>query len=479
VISAAEERFERGRRRVGLVLAVPLALVTWILSSGDGRAERLAAIMVFTAVLWISEGLPVAVTGLLAAAGCVLLGVATPKEAFASFSHPLLFLFIGSFFIAEAMRVHGLGDRLAAAAFRLAKTRLGVLCAMSGTSFLVSMWISNTAATAVALPIAIAVARSVGDRRFGAALVLSIAYGASMGGLGTPVGTPPNLIGISQLHELTGVKLGFVTWMGVGLPIAVTMLFLLWVVLSVRFGVRGQRLAEVATAARRPWSGGELAVGSVFVAAVLLWMVPGILAVAAPGRLSAWLGAHLTEEIVAILCAGLLFAWPVRDEAGAWRRALTWDEAARIDWATVLLFGAGILLGDLAGKTGLADSLGRALVDATGASSVWGITALVTAAAILLSEATSNTAAATLMLPLTISLATAAGVSPIPPALGATIGSSFGFMLPISTAPNAMAYGTRQVTISQMMSAGIVFDVVGYLVVLAGLRILCPLLGLA
>ena len=193
---------------------------------------------------------------------------------------------------------------------------------------------------------------------------------------------------------------------------------------------------------------------------------------------AAWWKAHCPEEVVAVLAAVLLFVWPAGTQ-DAPRAALTWDDAANIDWGTVLLFGGGILLGDLANKSGLAVIWGKQLMELTGASSTWAIVALVTGVALILSEVASNTAAATLMVPLAFALSKAAGVPPVPAVLGATIGSSFGFMMPISTAPNALAYGTRQVSIRQMATAGIWFDVVGFIAVVLGLRVLCPLLGLA
>ena len=466
-ISAAEEKFERWRRRAGLVFA-PAAMALVLVTGDDSPARRLAAVMAFTAVLWLCESIPMAVTALLAAAGCVLLGVAGARETFAAFGNPVLFLFVGAFVIAEAMRLHGLGERFAYALGRVARGRLSLLCALSLAAFAISVWISNVAATAITLPVALSVARAEGDRRYAAAMVLSIAYGASVGGLGSKIGTPPNLIGVGALRDLAGIEVGFLKWMSVGLPIGLVMLGFLWLVLALRFGVRrGVPASAAALPPRSAWSRAEVAVATVFGLAVALWSAPAFLELA-PKSWSVWYARHLPEEVAAVAAAAVLFVWPIEGD----RKALTWEEAAKIDWGTILLFGGGILLGDLAGKTGLAAAWGNAFVEATGASSVFGITALVTAVSILLSEATSNTATATLMVPLTIALAKAAGVDPLPPALGATLGASFGFMLPISTGPNAMAYGTGQVSIRQMMSAGIVFDVLGYVIILAGLRIL-------
>jgi sodium-dependent dicarboxylate transporter 2/3/5 len=390
-------------------------------------------------------------------------------------------MFVGSFFVAEAMKVHGLGVRAAAVAASFARGPASLLVALSATTFLLSTMMSNAAATAIVLPIALA-ASTGADRRFQAALVLAIAWGASMGGLGTPVGTPPNLIGIGELRK-RGLDVDFGTWMAIGLPIGLAMLGVMWAVLITLFGMRkrdGMTIELPRAAARRPWSRGEIATVIAVVVAITGWLLPTVIEAVAPGTHAArWTKTHLTEETVAIIAGCLLFVLPGGQARGPKRPALTWTEATRIDWGVILLFGGGIMLGDLAKETGLTNAWGAELVELTGAHSMWAVVALCTGVSILLSEATSNTATCVLMAPLAASLAVAAGHSPIPAVLGATIGSSFGFMMPISTAPNAMAYGTGRVTMGQMMRAGIVFDVVGFVVVVAGLRLLCPLLDLA
>lgn len=470
-IGGASAAFERGKRRIGLV-AGPVVAVALALVFDDSASPALIGLMALCVTWWLTEALPVAAVALAAPIGAVITGLATPKVAFQAFGTPLLFMFVGSFFIAEAMQVHGLGTRLGEAVARTARGRLSFLAAIAVVAFFQSMFMSNTAATAILLPLVLGMAPK--NDRFGTALVLAVAWGASIGGLGTPVGTPPNGLGLAELHQ-RGHDLNFVEWMVVGVPMGLLMLGGLIVVLAVVFGIRrGQPLPSREIPAARTWSQGERAVLVAFAVALAGWLAPTIASVVAPdSQAAAWIDAHITEEIVAVFAGCLLFVLP----GGPQRPALTWEEATRIEWGVILLFGGGILLGSLAKSTGLAEEWGRALVDATGASGTWSITALVTATAIVLSEATSNTATASMMAPLAGALGAAAGAAPIPAILGATMGSSFGFMMPISTAPNALAYASGRVSVGQMLKTGIIFDVIGFVIIVAGLRILCPLFG--
>jgi sodium-dependent dicarboxylate transporter 2/3/5 len=471
-------RFERGKRRVGLVLGPVLALVLYALPLG-AASPALVALMVLCVTWWLTEALPAAAVALIAAVGAVLTGLATPQVAFGAFGTPLLYLFVGSFFVAEAMRVHGLGERIGALVARHARGRLSFLIAIALASFFLSMWMSNAAATAIMLPIALSMTGKDPKDKFATALVLAVAWGASVGGLGTPVGTPPNGFGITELKQ-RGLDLGFVEWMAIGVPMGVVMMLGLLVVLAVFFGVRRhQPLPEREATTTRPFSRGERAVLIAGAIAIVGWLLPTIASFVAPGRAAQWCDKHVTEEVVALIAGCTLFILPGNAPGKPRRPALTWHEATKIEWGVILLFGGGILLGTLGKSTGLAEQWGRELVDATGASSTWTITALVTATAIILSEATSNTATASMMAPLAGALASAAGAAPIPAVLGATMGASFGFMMPISTAPNALAYATGRVSVAQMVKVGIVFDVVGFFLIVGALRIACPLFGWA
>lgn len=464
--------FERQKRRIGLLAGPVLAIVLSQIFSASA-SPALVGLLALCVTWWLSEALPVAVVALAAAVGAVVTGLATPDAAFKAFGTPLLFMFVGSFFIAEAMQVHGLGARLAEAVARKARHRLSFLVAIAITAFVQSMFMSNTATTAILLPLVLGMA--VPGERYGTALVLAVAWGSSVGGMGTPVGTPPNGLGLAELRQ-RGLDLNFVEWMAVGVPIGLVTLVGLVAVLAVVFRIkRGEPLPERATAGEvQPWSQGERAVLIAFSIALAGWLAPTVAGLVAPGSAAAlWIDGHITEEIVALVAGCSLFVLP----GGPHRPALTWREATRIEWGVILLFGGGILLGSLAKSTGLAAEWGHSLVEMTGASSTWSITALVTATAIVLSEATSNTATASMMAPLAGALATAAGAAPIPAILGATLGSSFGFMMPISTAPNAMAYASGRVTVGQMLRTGIIFDVLGFFLVVAALRVLCPLFG--
>jgi sodium-dependent dicarboxylate transporter 2/3/5 len=435
----------------------------------DPAMAATASLFALAGTWWITEALHPAQAALVVIAAAPVIGACSAKQAFAALGNPILFLFVGSFMLAEAMRLHGLGDRIARFMTRRISSELGALAALSSSAFLLSMWISNAAATAIVLPMALSVsAASAASVR--SAMVLSVAWGASMGGLCTPVGTPPNLIAIRALAE-RDVDLSFVSFLSVGTPIGVLMLVAMIAVLAARFGVRTTPLPPQPTTTV-PWAPGEVASAVAFALAVVGWVMPGLLQLLeVPGAEA--LKARLSEEVVAVLAAGLLFVWPLRTSGGASGRALAWSDAVAIDWGTVILFGAGVLLGELANSSGLARVWGHALVDVSGASSSLAVIALVVVAAVILSEIASNTAAATLVVPVGLGLADLTGTSPIAVALAAALASSFGFMMPISTAPNAMAYGTGLVTMRQMVRSGIVFDVVGVVIVIAGVLVLC------
>jgi solute carrier family 13 (sodium-dependent dicarboxylate transporter), member 2/3/5 len=442
---------------------------------------------------------------------------------FAPFADPIMFLFLGSFILARAMSLHALDKRIALAFLSLpgvGSSPARVLAAMGLVTALLSMWVTNTATTAMMLPIAVGVLSALHnvqaghgpaagplDARawpFATGMMLMVAYAASIGGIGTPVGSAPNLISIAYVDRLAGVRISFFRWMSVMVPMLAVMWPALFVLLYLLHPARrrpvgpaGDRPAgapkqdspaaggDMSAYLRReklllgPWTRGQLNTAVAFAVAVFLWVTPGMLAViwgeADPSL--KWLLSRFPEPAVALLAALLLFVLPTDLRRG--RMTLTWSEAVQIDWGTILLFGGGLSLGGLMLSTGLANGLGNVVTGLTGTSSVWVLTAAAIGMGIFLSETTSNTTSANIVVPVMIAAAQSAGVHPVPPALGAVLGSSFGFMLPVSTPPNAIVYGSGLVPMPRMIRAGALFDVAGFFIIWVGLRLLCPLLGLA
>jgi sodium-dependent dicarboxylate transporter 2/3/5 len=457
----------------------------------------MAAIMAFVVVCWITEALPMAVTAMLGPVLAVIFGVADARTALAPFADPIIFLFIGSFILAEAMFVHGVDRRIAYGALSLrfvggSPARMLIVYGAVATGL--SMWISNTATTAMMFPIGLSIVNHLTRtaprdeaarrqvQRFALGLMLLTSFGASVGGMATPVGTPPNLIGIGMLERIAHVRITFFQWMALGLPLVVV----LFAFLTVFFWwttARGMPVGEASGALvleeRQKLGRLSPAERNVIVAfglTVLLWVTPGILALVGLDATPFARGYDkmVPEGIAAMVGAFALFLLPV--EWRSRRFTLTWDQAARIDWGIVLLYGGGLSIGSLAFTTGLADALGRGITAWLPSHGTVALTILFTAVAIVLSEATSNTASANMIVPIAIAVAQAAGVRPIEPALGATLGSSMGFMMPISTAPNAIVYSSGYIPITAMMRYGIALDLVAFVLIVLVVCFGAPLL---
>jgi sodium-dependent dicarboxylate transporter 2/3/5 len=306
------------------------------------------------------------------------------------------------------------------------------------------------------------------------AMMLVTSFAATIGGMATPVGTPPNLIGVGLLRTTAGINVSFTGWMVVGVPIViVTMAALIaWFLVprarAIRLGP--ETVGIVAEELRKlgPMSVGERNVVYAFSATVVLWVLPGIFSLALGDTHTATrqLMALFPESVAAIVGALLLLMIPV-----SWRErrfTLSWTEASRIDWGIVLLFGGGLAMGRLSDSTGLSAAMGHGIAARFPDAGVVGLTMVFTAIAVVMSETASNTAAANIIVPTAIAVSQAAGISPLEPALGATIGASLGFMMPISTPPNAIVYSSGYIPLGAMVRNGFVLDVVGYIIVVAG-----------
>jgi len=499
-ISPAESRFDQLRRAFGLWAgpALFIALLVFPVPAPNPEGARLAAVLVLVLVWWITEAVPLPVTALLGPALAVILGVGTATEMFAPFGDPIVILFLGGFLLAEAMVTTGLDRRVAYAI--LGRQWVGasptrILVAFTVLTAGVSAWMNNTSTTAMIYPIGLsilnALAREAGVEttrlRYGTALMLAIAWSASIGGIMTPVGSAPNLIALGQLHKLADLRIPFFHWMAIATPIAIVIL--LFMVTYLRFavpqdarGVGSEATARIVTerAAMGTTSRSERNVIFAFLVTVTLWVLPGLLAVALgpDAPLVAKVQRMLPESVAAVIGGTLLFLLPA-GASSRHRTTLTWADATRIDWGTLLLFGGGLALGAAMFRTGLAVSVGNGLIAYTGSDSLVALTCLFCWVALVLTETTSNTATATMLTPLSIAAAQAAGVSPVPVVMAVALGASMAFMLPVSTPPNAIIYGSGTVRITDMVRHGFAIDLASAAIIPFGVLAGCRLLGLA
>ncbi|MDQ3629183.1 MAG: DASS family sodium-coupled anion symporter [Actinomycetota bacterium] len=503
-LSPAEERFEKARRTTGFVLAPLVSVVFWFLPLElDDTQQGLAAILLGVVILWVTEPVPIPIGGFIGVAAIVLTGVASADDALLPFGSSTVFTFIGAFILAQAMLKHGLARRFAM--FVLSAPGVGnstfrVIIAFGLVTALLSAFVSNTATVAMLLPTGIGIlsviAKLLQDKgiveedfdplrlRVGVALMLMLAYSASVGGLLTPVGSPPNLIGRDLIEQQTGERISFLDWMIMAAPICALMFVALVIILLLLNKPEIKRIEGVEEYVRRerqemgPLSIAERNSLIAFGVTVALWITPGIIAVFVGTDSATYetVSGRLDEGVMAVLGASLLFLLPT-----SWKDrefTLNWSDAAKIDWGTIMLFGTGIIFGALLASTGLAETIGAGAFEALGISSTITITAFAIVLAILVSETTSNTASAAVVVPIVLSLAIAADVNPFVPALAATFAASFGFMLPVSTPQNAVVYGSGVVPITKMIRSGASFDVLGGILILLALPLMVGVLGL-
>jgi len=480
---------EKQARLANCLLAAGVFAALWFSLGHLTETQRVvAAIFGCTVTLWATEALPTAVTALLSTCLLILFAGIEYKVAFGAYGHYIIHLFIGSFIIAKGIETTGLNKRIAWNILKqpwATRSPAMLMLTMGAIVLLISSFVSNTATTAMILPIVmtllVALKVDAGDKPYAAGAMLMLTWSASVA-VGTPVSTPPNMIGIGLIEEATGTRVGFGQWMLFAAPVSLAMLAVAWLIIAVFFrkgspDVAAGHQAAIAEAGQLgPLRAGERNVLIAFAVAVLLWLAPDVVPMIAGKESAAGeFAGRINSAVAALLAAGLLFLLPDKDtEQGV---TMTWKQARTIDWGTILLFGGGLALGDAMFKSGLAKAFGEWAVLTTGANSVWTISFVMIVAAILISELASNTASATTMVPVAIGLAQGAGVDPTIPAIATTVASSLGFMLPISTAPNAIVYGSGLLPAKAMMRAGILIDIAGALIVFGVLRLTLPALG--
>ncbi len=471
------------RQKLGLILGLVLFLVILFLPKPfglDQNAQRAGAVALLMAVWWISEAVSLYVTALLPLLLFPFLSVLPIREAAARYAEPTIFLFMGGFFLAMAMQRWGLHRRMALHIIRLvgAGPRRLLLGFMIATAF-ISMWVSNTATTMMLFPIGLAVIsqldplsitkRAKREAGFGTTLMLGIAYAASIGGVATITGTPPNAIFVGQAELLFPhlEAVGFLQWMLVGVPFVLLFLPLAWAYLAFIFMKQPDVTAEPTQLHQElrqlgAMSRGERGVLGVFLLAVFGWVFRVDLHLG-PLTIPGWatilnLGDWVSDATVALAAALLLFIIPTNMRTGEF--LLTWDWAKRIPWGVLILFGGGFCLAEGFQQTGLAEWLAGGLTELSHVPLPVLIFTLALSVT-LLSEIGSNTALAAMMMPIVGAAATAMNVHPFLLMIPATMAASAGFMLPVATPPNAIVFGSGYLTISQMAKAGFVLDLLG------------------
>lgn len=483
------------RTRNSLVLAGPLVFVLLLLLPKPHGISPAAfdtlAMAGWMAVWWLTVAVPLAVTALLPLALIPALGIGSPAAAAAPYANPVIFLFMGGFFIAAAMQRWQLHRRIALAV--VARTGTSPRRLVAGFMIacaLLSMWMSNTAATLMMMPIGIAVlsllkapvdadgAHDAAPRGLGTALMLGIAYAGSIGGLSTLIGTPPNAVLAGLADELLHVDLSFARWMSIGLPVTIVMLVACWALLClVLFKLPTKPLAGAAAVIEGErgklgrWHAAERVTAGTFALAALAWVFRApkqIGGLTIPGVQT--LLPQVGDATIAITAALVLFLWPTREDDGSATRVLDWQHARSIPWDILVLFGGGLSLASAFESTGLTEWLGGELAVLAGLPDVL-IIAAVAATFVFVTEITSNTATATLGLPVMAALGPSVGVEPLVLMTAAAMGSSMAFMLPVATPPNAIVFGTGYIAAADMRRAGFWLNLMGIVVITAALAI--------
>ena len=445
------------------------------------------ALLVLMVVWWLTEAIPLPATALLPAVvlpWCHISGIhegavvgLTLKNILVNYANPVIYLFLGGFLLAAAMQKWKLDRRftlwLLTRGNLANDTRMVLLGVMAATAFL-SMWISNTATAAMMLPLGLGILAFTGEvpgeSRYGTALMLGIAWSASIGGIGTIIGTPPNGIALGILNSTFAddpayQRITFLDWMKFGVPYVVLFLPIAWYVLLKLFppqvrslpGGKERLVGEFRSLGSL--SAGEKGTIVVFLLAVICWISNPFWSYLLPFNLAdrfAW----VDEYSIALMAGLLLFLVPVRLSKGEF--VLTWADTRFVDWGTLILFGGGIALSDAMFKTGLASWIATSAVALLGHPSMLVMMFAIVLLMAFLTEVTSNTAVTTMFVPVIISISLSAGENPVTLSVAAAVAASMAFMLPVATPPNALVFGTGYVSIRDMLRAGFILDLLGW-----------------
>ena len=470
------------KKIIGQLLIPAAALATLLmvdLAPGHPEVTRMAAVAILMAGWWITEAIPIPITSLLPIALFPLLGILDGRTTAATYFNHLIFLFIGGFLFAIAMQRWDLHRRIALRILRFLGTRptrvlLGFMC----STWFLSMWISNTAATMMMVPMAMAIIGPFREhldkqeaRRFSIVLVLGVAYAASIGGISTLIGTPPNmsLARILELNFPDMEELTFAGWFRFAFPLSLTFMLTAWFTLSKIARLSGinasidknyfhqqyQQLGKVTYEQR--------AIGGLFLLLIFGWMFRSEWSQLFPHP------KYIDDGTVAIIVAILLFLIPSKKNPG--EKLMDWAAAKEIRWGIILMFGGGFALATGFIESGLSESLGEQLTSLQNVP-LWMLITIICTVITFLTELTSNMATTEVVLPILAAMAKAIGVNPLVLMIPATLSASCAFMLPVATAPNAIAFGVGEIKIKDMIRYGFILNIIGIVLISAAAQLL-------
>ena len=445
-------------RRWTLIVGPALAMMTAIAMNASGwdtKACWTGATVALCVVWWIFEPIPIPVTSIIPLAVFPLAGVLTKEDIARAYGDDLVLLMLGGFMLSAALAHSGAHHRLALGLIRIVgghssrRIVFGFLCACA----FISMWISNTATSLMMLPLALAVIDQSSDKKLAIPLLLSIAYGSSIGGLGSPIGTPPNLVFMREYESFTGITVSFTQWMSWGVPVVLLMTPLAGLWLTRRL----HHVGELAMPPAGPWRAEERRMLLIFGLTVLAWITRN-----EPfGGWSLWFGLKgASDASVALLAVVVMFLIP----NGCGGKLLNWDTAVKVPWGILILFAGGIAIAQAFVETGLSKAIGEQLAVLSGLHPLI-IIAFVALSVTFLTEITSNTAITVLLMPILAPAAAAGGIDPALLMLPAAMAASYGFMMPVGTAPNAIVFGTGMVPMTSMAREGLALNLIGAIVI--------------
>ncbi len=446
---------------LALLFGPVAGLGTWAACIAAGLTAPtalVAGLTVLVAAWWIFEPLPIPITSLLPIAVLPMAGVLTPQQVGAAYGNALILLLLGGFMLSQALAKSGVHRRLALGMVRAVGGQGGrrLVFGFMLASATLSMWISNTATCLMLLPIALAALEQVRDQRLTVAVLLGIAYAASVGGMGTPIGTPPNLIFMEVYSKTTGLTPSFSDYMGWALP--VVLLFLpvigLWLTRGLGPGAR------LCLPQPGPWRPAERRVLTVFAVVALAWVTR----TEPLGGWSAWLNLPGANDASVALLGCVVLALIPDGENG---RLLDWEHAVRIPWGILLLFGAGMTIAEGFSQSGLSVVIGDALGRQVSALPLVVVVGAICLSVTFLTEVTSNTATAALLMPIFASVSVSAGFDPKVLMIAAAMSASCAFMLPVATGPNAVVFGSERLTVAQMAREGLAVNLIGAVLITA------------